>query len=284
MAWLDENYLYRQPITIANNDSGQNVVGVAAPEAILSPPKTFGKFWENIQTNFNDIRITAADGITLLDYAFDGTPSLANRTMTIQIDDTNHNVATLYGNSNAAQNASVGAFLYYGNDDSNLASGANNSTNINVNTAKIATIDLTAPGSADGTYLLECSSPTADQLYPVHRIRKQVNDDTKIYWDLSPCIETLNRVNRNSIRKQEIAYVKAQIFDQDGNDTTSAMTVLNSITILKDYIVQMPIKAGDHEKRYIIIMTFGLVDETGAVRVFDQRATLLVNNLGLHPS
>ena len=283
MAWLDEGYRYRQPFTIANNDEG-NVSGVAAPEAILTIPKSFGKFWENIQSNFNDIRITAADGITLLDYAFDGSPSIANREMTIQIDDTNHNVAALYANNNAAQNASVGCFLYYGNDDTNLASGANNSTNITVNTAKAAEIDVSSPGSADLTFFLECSAPSADQLYPVHRIRKQVNDDTKIYWDLSPCIEMLNRPSRNSLRKEEIAYVKTVIYDQDGNNTTANMTVPNDIKVLQDYVVSMPIKAGDHEKRYIIIMTFGLVNDVAQVRVIDQRATLIVKNLALHTS
>ncbi|QDP65734.1 MAG: hypothetical protein GOVbin1773_29 [Prokaryotic dsDNA virus sp.] len=278
MAWLGSDWLYRQPLTIANHS------GVAAPEAVLAVPAAFGKFWENVDPNFNDIRITTADGITLLNWAFDGTPSIANRTMTIHIDDTNHNVNTLYGQSNAAQSASVGAFLYWGNDTANLASGANNSTNITVNSSKTAIIDVAQPGSASGTYVLECAAPTADQLYPTHRIRKQVNDETKIYWDLSGCIESLSRESESSSRKEEIAFVKAVIYDQDGNDTTSAMTVLNSISILSDYVVQMPIKAGDHEKRYLIIMTFGIVDDLQVVRVIDQRATLIVKNLALHTS
>ena len=77
MAWLGSDWLYRQPLTIANHS------GVAAPEAVLAVPAAFGKFWENVDPNFNDIRITTADGITLLNWAFDGTPSIANRTMTM---------------------------------------------------------------------------------------------------------------------------------------------------------------------------------------------------------
>ena len=111
-----------------------------------------------------------------------------------------------------------------------------------------------------------------------------MNDETLIYWDLSSCMNKLSRHSQLSTRDEEIAYVKCIIYDQDGADTTSAMTVLNSIAIGKNYVVSMPIKAGDHEKRYIIIMTFGLVNSAGTMRILDQRATLLVENLGLHPS
>ena len=281
MAWLGSGWLYRHPITIANHTVG-NVAGAAAPEVVLVIPTAMGRFWENVLTSFNDVRITAADGVTLLDFAFDGTPSIANRTANIQIDNTSHNVSTLYGS--AAASASVGAFLYWGNDTANLASGVNNSTNITTNTAKTGLINLDNPAGVATTFLLECSAPTADQLYPDHRIRKPVADETTIYWDLSNCVKKLERPNQNSSRKEEIAYVKAQILDQDGNDTTSAMTAVNAMEILNDYIVAMPIKAGDHEKRYMIMMTFGITDDANLVRVLDQRATLLVKNLALHPS
>jgi hypothetical protein len=273
MAWLNEDWLYRTPLTFANHG------GAAEVEGQITIPTAMGKFWTNITDTFNDVRITAADGTTLLDWAFDGSKSKANRTATIQIDQTNHNLSNLYGNS--AASASVGAFLYWGNYTTNLASGVN--ANIQITTTpKVVHVDLSDPGSSATNFRLKCYMASPDQVYPTHRIRKQAADDVRIYWDLSDCVMKLNRRNQQSVRNEEIAYVKAIIYDQDGNDTTSAMTVLNSITIADDYVVQMPIKAGDHEKRYIIIMTFGLVDEAGGMRVLDQRATLLVNNLALH--
>tara|TARA_Y100000401_G_scaffold117444_1_gene126275 strand:+ start:377 stop:1207 length:831 start_codon:yes stop_codon:yes gene_type:complete len=276
MAWFDETWPYRQPLTFANHG------GVSAPEGQITIPAAFGAFWEQVQSDFKDVRITAADGVTLLDWAFHGgTPSQANRTATIQIDQTNHDVATLYGN--AAASASVGAFLYWGNEANNLASGANNSINITT-TPKAVSVDLTNPTSSTLDHIFKCYKTQPDISYPKFRIRKQVSDSIKIYWDLSGCVTKLRRNNQASVRDEEIAYVKAIIYDQDGADTTSAMTVLNDIKIGPDYVVSMPLKAGDHEKRYIIIMTFGLVNHQGDVRVFDQRATVLVNNLGLHPS
>ena len=276
MGWYDEEWIYRAPVTVANH-SGAN-----SPEVQFTIPPAMGKFWTNVQSDFSDVRITAADGVTLLKWAFHGgTPSQANKTATIQVDETDHNVATLYGNS--AASASVGMFMYWGNDTSNLADGWDNSINITT-TPKNGLIDLSAPGASSTNYVLQCYRPTPDQLYPSHRIRKQVNDQVLLYWDLSDCVGKLARHSELSTRDEEIAYVKAVIYDQDGADTTTAMTDLNSIAVGRNYVVSMPIKAGDHEKRYIIIMTFGLVNSAGSMRVLDQRATLLVNNLALNTS
>ena len=278
MGWYNEAWQFRTALTI-NNHSGVN-----SPECEFTIPTALGKFWDNVLSNFNDVRITRADGVTALDFAFDGTPSKTNKTATIQVDDTNHNVNTLYGNQGAAANASVGMFMYWGNDEQNLASGVNNSTNVTSNSAKVVDFSLAQAGSAAHDYMLNVSPAVADQVYPTHRIRKQVADDLMIYFNLSSAVSRLRRISEGSNRDEEIAYAKVQIFDQDGNDTTSAMCDLSRIAIGDDYTVAVPIRAGTHEKRYLIIMTFGLVSASGIMRVIDERATLLVNNLGLHPS
>jgi len=276
MAWLDEAWLYRVPLTIPNH-SGAN-----APETQITIPKAAGHFWTATLSSFNDVRITAADGTTLLDWAFDGgTPSQANRTATIVVEETNHNVATLYGNN--AASASVGMWMYYGNNTENLTSNANNSVNVNTGTAKTLIMPISS-ASGSAAYHVYVTLPGTEQSYPNAEFRKQVNDQTYIFWHLRTAISSLSKPNKGRGENEEIAYAKAIIYDQDGADTTSAMTTLNDIAILDDYVVRMPIKAGDHEKRYLIIMTFGLIDAEGAIRVIDQRATLHVRNLGLHPA
>ena len=266
MAWFDDDWIYRMPLTFANHSG-------------------FGRFWDDttgVLSNFNDVRITAADGVTLLDWAFHGgTPSKANRTATIQIDETNHNLSNLYGN--AAASASVGAWLYWGNDAANLASGANNSINITT-TPKAVHVDVANPRSSSLAFYLQAQPIAVGQSFYPHEIRKGTADTTRIYWDLSSTLLRLRSHNQSSLHLEEIAYVTCIIYDQDGANTTAAMTTLNNITILPGDIVQMPITACDHEKRYSIIMTFGLVDPSGAVRVTEQRATLHVRNTGLHPA
>lgn len=283
MGWYHENWSFRVPLTFANNTvSNQNLTGSATPEGQFTIPTTAGHFWTNTLSTLNDVRITAADGVTELDWAFHGgSPSQANRTATIQIDETNHNVSTLYGSS--ASNASVGAWLYYGNDVTNqLASNANNSINITT-TPKVVHFPVGAASATIGTYTVRSATPGVDQLYPNAEFRKQIADDTYIFWDLSGAMMGLNLPDRNRFLNEEIAYCTVSISDQDGADTTSSMTDLNKITILENHFVRMPIKAGTHEKRYFITATFGIVDSSGSVRVLDQRATLHVKNLGLHP-
>ena len=274
MAWLDSDWLYRTPLTFANHS------GVNAPEGQITIPTAMGKFWENCLSTFNDVRLTAADGVTLLDWAFDGgTPSQANRTATIQIDETSHNVASLYGNE--AASASVGAFLYWGN--SAASSGWNNSINITT-TPKSVLVDLSKPRGTTTVFYLKGSALTLGQVYYATEIRKRSADQTMIYWDLSNCVLRLRRENQQSFRNEEIAYVTFLILDQDGVDTTSAMTAVNSMVICDNHSISIPIKAGDNEKRYNLILTAGLVDEAGGVRIIEQRATLHVQNPTLHPA
>ena len=286
MAWYDSAWDYRIPLTFANNtDSNNNLTGAAAPEGQIAIPGSFGRFWDTttgVLSSFNDVRVTAADGKTPLDWAFHGgTPSKTNRTCTIQIDETNHNVSNLYGS--AAANASVGAWLYWGNDSNNLTSGANNSINITT-TPKTVSIDLVDPRTSANSHYLRVNAMSLGQTYYPHEIRKGTADITRIYWDLSTHLMRFRAHNHESKHNEQIAYVTCIIYDQDGADTTAAMTTKNDIKILPGGVVSMPIKGGDHEKRYSIIMTFGTVDHEGSVRVTEQRATLHVRNPGLHPA
>lgn len=276
MAWYDGNWKYRTPLTIANHS------GVSAPEGQITIPKSLGRFWDTVASNFVDVRITAADGVTLLAFNFtSATQSHANRDCTIQIDETDHNVATLYGN--AAASASVGAWLYWGNDSANLASG--NNTGINITTTpKAVHLEVADPLSSSTAFVVQCGGLNVEQAYNAGEFRKSLADTTRIYWDLSGVVMSLKTANNRSRHNEEIAYVTAIIYDQDGANTTAAMTTLNSITIGPDYVVQMPITAGDHEKRYGIHLTVGLVDEAGGLRVTDQRCTLHVQNVQIHPA
>lgn len=272
MAWLDDAWNYRTPLTFANHSGATEIDGT------ITMPKAMGKFWENVQTDFDDVRITAADGVTLLSYGFNtstGPTSVADRRCTIEID--GYDVGAHIGNE--AVSASVGGFLYWGNTAASAAA-----TSVTITSAKTVHVNLSSPLGTSTVFNLKCQAVGLNQQYYTHEIRKTSVTQTIMYWDVSSCVLRLARSNQKSNRNEEIAYVDALILDQDGVDTTSSMTVLNSMVICDDYIVSMPIKAGDHEKRYNVIMTFGLIDEAGGVRVFDQRATLHVQNPSLHPA
>tara|TARA_R110002020_G_scaffold150501_7_gene327329 strand:+ start:460 stop:1290 length:831 start_codon:yes stop_codon:yes gene_type:complete len=274
MAWYHRDWKYRTPLTFGNHS------GVTAPEGQITIPREMGKFWDNVNSDFDDVRVTAADGVTTLDWAFSGgTPSVTNKSCTIQIDETNHNVGTLYGNN--AGSASVGAFLYWGNTDSNLSSGQNSSINITT-TPKTVHVNLNRPGSSAGP-IVRCSIPAPGQVYPDNRFGKQSGDEIAVYWDLTPVLQGLRRHSERSTRDEEIAYVTFEITDHNGVGRTGVMTPdLNSIQICEGNIVMVPIKAGTSGHRYILKLTAAVVDGAGAVRVMNFHATLVVNDLVVH--
>ena len=269
MAWLDTAWKYRTPITFANNGGAGEIDGS------FTIPKAMGKFWDNVQADVDDVRITAADGQTLLSYGFNtdtGPTSVADRRCTIEIE--GYDVSAHITNS--AASASVGGFMYWGN-----AAASAGATSVSISSAKTVLLELTSPGSATEPVLL-CGGVNADQTYPSHRIGKQTTETTNIWWNLRRCIQFLRRPNQRSRRNEEIAYVNFTIIDEDGVGRTGAMTVVNSITISDNYMVRTPILAGVTGTRYLLTLTVGLIDQARNVRVIDQRATLIVKDLVVH--
>ena len=70
---------YRAAITV---DVGSNT---GARDVSISIPATWDYFWETVRSAGQDVRITAADGVTLIPFDID-TFSATNRTGTIEID------------------------------------------------------------------------------------------------------------------------------------------------------------------------------------------------------
>ena len=274
MAWYDSAWQYRVPLTFPN------VGGSGTIDGDITIPKAMGKFWDGVKSDFADIRITTADGVTDLDWAFNGTPSVANKACEIQVD--GYNVTNAIGS--AAENASVGAFLYWGNPDG--TSNANNG--ISPSNMQNIKVELAAPGNASSP-IIKCGPVAPDAVYPTHRIRKSSGDVTHVWWDLRPCVATLARPSNKSNRYEEIAYVQMEITAANGADVTSTLTTANSTSIAQNYMVKMLLNSGNptyspNKGRYLLNIFVGLIDEAGGLRVLDQRATLIVDNLIVHTS
>ena len=274
MAWFDEDWQYRIPLTFPN------VGGDATIDGAVTIPGTLGKFWDNVKSDFGDLRITKADGLTTIPWAFNGTPSVSSKSCSVQID--GYDVSQAIGS--AAENASVGAFLYWGN--SGASTNADNS--ISPSNMQTLRIELAAPGDA-ASPIIRCGAISADQVYPTHRIRKTSGDQIYVWWDLSACVARLARPSNRSRRYEEIAYVQMEITAASGADVTSTLTTANLTTIGQNYMVKMLLKPGNptyspNKGIYLLNIFVGLTDDAGSLRVLDQRATLIVDNLIAHTS
>jgi hypothetical protein len=79
MSWFSESWKYRIPFSMLNPTAGTSRDGT------ITMPTDFGKFWDNVQSDFDDVRVTEADGITPLAFQI-ANGNYANRAATIQID------------------------------------------------------------------------------------------------------------------------------------------------------------------------------------------------------
>jgi hypothetical protein len=107
---LTRTWKYRKGIAI--NGPG----GAPAPVTDISVtvPPTDEHFWDNVQPDGDDIRITGADGITLKTYQFSSAFNATTRVCAIQADEAASGSSTTVGV----------AWLYYGCTDASAGSGS----------------------------------------------------------------------------------------------------------------------------------------------------------------
>ena len=79
MGWYDSAWAKRVAVTVAHSN------GLGTPDLSFAIPANWDDFWSNVETTGHDIRITAADGETLLSYDVTSF-SKTNRTGTIEVD------------------------------------------------------------------------------------------------------------------------------------------------------------------------------------------------------
>jgi len=81
--YADSAFKFRIPISIPVYTGG----GATTVDVNVSVPPDWDVFWDNIQSNFYDIKIFSANGETEIDYQRQTGASYANRTLVLELDD-----------------------------------------------------------------------------------------------------------------------------------------------------------------------------------------------------
>ena len=81
--WADQAFTYRIPISIPVYTGG----GATAVDVNVTVPPDWDVFWDNIQSNFYDIKIYTANGESEIDYQRGTGANYSTRTLTLQLDD-----------------------------------------------------------------------------------------------------------------------------------------------------------------------------------------------------
>lgn len=165
MGWYSTNYKKRVPITVINTAGG------SAYDATVAIPDTWDDFWDTIDASGDGIRVTAADGVTLLDYEWAAGFNATTRAGTLELD----NVAA----PNTA-NAICCLWLYY---DATVA--ADGSTTVAPSTPETGYIDEARPSYL--SQVVRAQAPGRAQ--PGRAIGKSSTEEIDVWLDLSAVLE-----------------------------------------------------------------------------------------------
>ena len=274
MSWYHADWKYRIPFMLHNATAG------TARDGTFTVPADMGKFWRHVQADLDDVRVTAADGMTLLTYDVTSV-NYQNKTATIRIDGYDWS-ANAWGSANATYTANtagsaIQGFIYFGNTTASSAAG----NSVSLSNAVTLTIDNAAPGAA-GSPVVTCEAQRIGQTLTDKTIVKQSTETTRVWWDLRKCmLYRLDRENRSALL-EEIAWVQVQCHQIDGNTTHDrSSTMLNPATIatMNFHIVQHEVTAGASGGVYLLTLLVGTDDGRGGTRVIEQNCTLKVQDL-----
>lgn len=164
MSWYDSDYADRYMVSV-DNSAGAASVDIE----IVVPPEH--PLWDLIQSSGDDIRVTAADGVTLLDYAWTGY-TYADREGTIQVD-----AVTLQ--------ATAGVYVLW--VYAGYASATDGSAAVTITSAVAGYISLASPKGSP--YLVPVTRPQPGTTQPRVRLQKQVDEKVHFWWDITDILE-----------------------------------------------------------------------------------------------
>ena len=255
MSFYDANFLFRQAVSIDGSAANAGTI-----DATIAIPSTWSQFWSNVRSDGADIRVTAADGVTLLTYDLDSW-NYSAKTGNIRIDGLAHS-------TNSAQNSTRIVRVYWGDADASAAA----SNNIQIASAKTGSICLGRPGTG-GYPIIRCASPRLDVDETAAVITKQSTESIRVYWDLSDMLARRDTAYEGSHVLEEIDYVTFAVKDVNGG-AQAGLTDLTKIETVDPYYVSTWLQSGTDDNNYLLTLTV----YTTEGRILDFRATLKVND------
>jgi len=209
MSWYDEAWKYRSAIGIVNDGLGGGTDDVTIAVAV-----DWDHFWDNIQSDGDDIRITSADGITLETYQLIGF-DFANKVLTIECD-----AVAMAGSA-----ATELIWLYYGNSAAVAASGTFTAAN-----ALTGHIWLGTPPEGNRVRLRR-ERPEATQ--PETEFAKTTAEELWL-WILVPLMQRVE-ANEGQQAFEEVARVaNTNLVKTGGSDVTSTLADATATKFVED--------------------------------------------------
>ena len=198
MAWLkltgsDDPFRARFPIAVNASALGSST----NKDVLVTVPPTLELFWASLGTDGYDLRVTDADGITVIDHKLTTSGALsyshANRLCEINV----------FGQSGAvpweAQQSSIAMlWVYVGDPDAGDAAAT-------ASVSSALTGAMTAEAAAD---VVLVTDPTPDRARPDNRRAKSSGERRAFWFDFSPGLRTAQRAFSDRLELEEINYIE----------------------------------------------------------------------------
>ena len=198
MAWLkltasDDPFRARFPVAVNASALGSS----ADKDVTFIVPPTLELFWASLGTDGFDLRVTDADGITVIQHKLTTSGGQAfnhaNRLCEVNVFGQSGSVAW-----EAQQSSIAWLWVYVGDPDAGDAA-------VSASASSPLTGALTAEAAAD---VVMVTDPTPDRARPDNRRAKSSGERRAFWFDFSPGLRTAQRAFSDRLQLEEVNYVE----------------------------------------------------------------------------
>lgn len=251
MSWYNSDWKRRAAILI-DNHAGATPIDVTA-----TIPTDWPAFWDTVLTTGNDIRVTAADGITLLPFdtdAFNATTKVG----VIEIDN--------YAVPSTA--AGVQAYVYWDHD-----TAPNGRTPFVPSSPKEGYIEIGKPGSGSEPVIVAAPVQAGSDT-PAAVIPKTPAEEIQVWFNLLPAMQKRRTPNQKSFLFEGVDTVTYQVLNSS-SVAQAGMIDTATVRTMHPGWVRVLVKAGADNTNYVLELSVG----TTGLRTLRFYATIKVRTI-----
>lgn len=209
-SWYDSAWAYRWPIYVDVSAAG------ATSDITITIPADFDLFWDNVDSSGDDIRVTEANGRTLVTFDLAAGFNTTTRSGTIEVD----NYGTTHGSGAGASGMLL--WVYWGN--------AVASTGVSAFVPAAAISGYICTDAPVPEMTVQCRHEQAGANYPSQRLfvydgtTHGVGVYTDICFDLTPVMVMRSRKYEGSLGSHGPTAIRLLIAEQTSKTTANAST------------------------------------------------------------
>jgi len=245
MSWLHSSWHFREAVSVHNTGSATTI------DISFIVSADFERFWSNVQSNGQDVRVTASDGVTELPYNF-AAFNYADRSLTVNVND-----YALPGGNASISGKTMVIWIYWGYDDGANNTASDGTTGFTVSQEITSTSIEIGSIARAGCPVIACrgESPTGTTPTPVVAVKP--NESIHVWWDFRPHLaKRRNKYNGSNIM-EEIDTIDVSAENSSQADVTSTLLNESETRVMHPGFIRTTIRhiTNDQSSNYMVTLT-----------------------------